>query len=279
MTRSIRFFLILVVYCLALSSCEGDPGPVGLEGDTGETGSSGQPGRDGAKGDPGMIWQGAWNATTNYEASDVVQHLGSSYVCLVPNINQQPPSANWDLLASKGSDVDWNGGTVSNPSTFEATATFNALVELNAGATLDPGQALLWKRSGGSSIVNLNSGGLSFQPGGNKLFDLDVAEGTETELELFGSGSNSKIEMDARPDGTSALYLSSNSVSQAVIIEADQSDGGCGRISLKNASGIITLSFNGCTGLLQVRNARGEITFALDGETGNVFYSGSLMKR
>jgi hypothetical protein len=67
------------------------------------TGAQGPPGDDGS---PGLVWRGAWSSLTSYDAPDVVEYLGSSWVALGPSLNS-PPDANpldWDLVAQKGDD-------------------------------------------------------------------------------------------------------------------------------------------------------------------------------
>jgi len=67
------------------------------------TGDQGPPGDDGS---PGLVWRGPWDSLTSYDAPDVVEYLGSSWVALGPSLNS-PPDANpsdWDLVAQKGDD-------------------------------------------------------------------------------------------------------------------------------------------------------------------------------
>lgn len=76
-----------------------------------ERGNNGPPGRDGLNGvdgDVGLIWRGAWNSATQYEANDAVSYGGSSYIATGSSLNQQPDlGGNWDVLAQGG-----GGGTV-----------------------------------------------------------------------------------------------------------------------------------------------------------------------
>lgn len=48
---------------------------------------------------------GAWSPTVEYTVNDVVTNDGSSYICIVDNLNSEPPSANWLLLAAAGPTV------------------------------------------------------------------------------------------------------------------------------------------------------------------------------
>ncbi len=47
--------------------------------------------------------KGTWNSATAYTIGDIVDHNGSSYICIANNTNQTPPNAAyWALLSSKG---------------------------------------------------------------------------------------------------------------------------------------------------------------------------------
>lgn len=56
----------------------------------------------------GLIWRGAWVSGSNYEQNDIVEYLGSSYICVVDvNNSVSNPLAdtsNWDVLAQKGAN-------------------------------------------------------------------------------------------------------------------------------------------------------------------------------
>lgn len=62
----------------------------------------------------GAVWthRGAYDAGTAYVADDVVEHAGSSYVATAPSTGSVPPSADWELVASKGAP-----GTPGDPGT------------------------------------------------------------------------------------------------------------------------------------------------------------------
>jgi len=63
-------------------------GPKGLKGD------------DGPSGD--IVWLGAFVAGT-YNIHDTVEYQGSSYTCINNGTTSTPPSADWELVAQKGS--------------------------------------------------------------------------------------------------------------------------------------------------------------------------------
>lgn len=78
-----------------------------IEGAKGEQGEPGEPGADGSP-----QWMGAWSAG-EYEAGQAVSHDGSSYVANTTT-SEEPPHADWDVLAEKGSSggIDPGDGLV-----------------------------------------------------------------------------------------------------------------------------------------------------------------------
>ncbi|MBF0150017.1 MAG: hypothetical protein HQL84_08230, partial [Magnetococcales bacterium] len=88
---------------------DGAPGAPGAPGADGAPGAPGSPGADGA---PGQTFSllGPWNAGTSYAVADAVSHNGSSYACIAPHLNQEPPNATyWLQIAAKG-DPGVGGG-------------------------------------------------------------------------------------------------------------------------------------------------------------------------
>ena len=78
-----------------------------IVGPAGPTGAAGATGPQGPAGDPGIVWRGAWDSGTSYEANDAVYHEGSSYVALQETTGDEPPSVgNWNLLVSQGESAD-----------------------------------------------------------------------------------------------------------------------------------------------------------------------------
>jgi hypothetical protein len=75
----------------------GSTGSQGVQGATGATGSTGPPG-------PGYTWRGPWALAIQYNVNDVVSYQGSSWVCLVPNMNESPitGTTNWNVMAQEG---------------------------------------------------------------------------------------------------------------------------------------------------------------------------------
>jgi hypothetical protein len=85
---------------------QGIPGPKGDQGDQGTQGAQGIQGIQGIpgpKGDDGVEWRGPWSSANAYVVDDAVVRNGTSYICIAPHTNQEPPNLTyWDLLASKG---------------------------------------------------------------------------------------------------------------------------------------------------------------------------------
>lgn len=84
---------------------KGDTGQPGPKGDDGSPGATGAHGPKGETGRPGIVWRGAFNSGRTYEAGDVVEHEGSSYIALRTVSGPFPGvSPSWSLLAMKGAD-------------------------------------------------------------------------------------------------------------------------------------------------------------------------------
>lgn len=74
-----------------------------------------------------FVWRGQWVATTNYAIGEAVYHEGSSYIANTANVNSEPPSANWDVLAQQGAT-----GSIG------ATAIAEGYLLTDAGPGLQP---------------------------------------------------------------------------------------------------------------------------------------------
>ena len=90
----------------------GSTGPAGASGVAGVTGSSGAKGTTGATGPEGVmgmtgpvgaVWRGSYSGGVTYNKGDVVGTGGSSYIAATgPVTGVAPPSAQWSLVAEKG---------------------------------------------------------------------------------------------------------------------------------------------------------------------------------
>ncbi len=95
--------------------------------------SQGSQGETGPMGIPGMVWQGEW-VSQGYDERQVVQHEGSTYICVEDHpSSQEPPNAlYWDLVAEKGEQGEtgapwdaWEGAWVVSTSYTELDAVEN----------------------------------------------------------------------------------------------------------------------------------------------------------
>ena len=119
----------------------GPQGPQGIQGETGPQGPTGPTGPTGPAGPEWLDWKGSWSAGS-YDEGDGVQHNGSTYRANTAT-SQEPPHADWDLVASKGQDGLGTGDVVG-----PASSTNNSI------AVFDGTTGKLIK-DGGSTIANL----------------------------------------------------------------------------------------------------------------------------
>ena len=107
-------------------------GAKGDKGDTGDTGAAGD-----------IVWKGDWSAGT-YNENDAVQNDGSSYVANTTTTDE-PPSSDWDLMASKGdqgipgttkehASFYLSTGGVTGVSSAETTLVLNSTASNSNGA-------------------------------------------------------------------------------------------------------------------------------------------------
>lgn len=72
-----------------------------------------------------VVWRGTWSGATAYARNDAVYHSGSSYICVTPNTNSTPPSANWNLFAAQGATGAGTGDVLGPASaTLDTVATY-----------------------------------------------------------------------------------------------------------------------------------------------------------
>ena len=104
----------------------------------------------GPAGDLNFI-SGGWLSSTTYLENDTVEYQGSTYRANATNLNDPPPSSNWDLVASKGDagaagDInfqgEWNSltGYVINDTVQYLGSSYRA----NAASTNDPPPSANW---------------------------------------------------------------------------------------------------------------------------------------
>jgi hypothetical protein len=99
---------------------------------------NGMPGVD-ASGPPqpvggsGLLWLGPWDTNTLYLIDDVVSYQGSSYVAVASNQSQSPPSASWNLVASKGDTGNTGSTGAPGPNSVTAGVTTTSITGLLKG--------------------------------------------------------------------------------------------------------------------------------------------------
>jgi hypothetical protein len=90
---------------------------------------------------PGLVWRSTWAIGTAYYLRDVVQRLGSSYVCILANTGNAPPNATyWELLATSGAVGASGGGSDQifwqNDKTITANYTVAATINASSSGTI-----------------------------------------------------------------------------------------------------------------------------------------------
>ena len=48
------------------------------------------------------VWRGTWMPEVRYAPGDLVEHEGSTWVCVAPVVGVSPPSVEWGLVARRG---------------------------------------------------------------------------------------------------------------------------------------------------------------------------------
>jgi hypothetical protein len=81
----------------------------------------------------GFTGRGAWSAIATYAPNDVVSYNNNSYLANLTNINSEPPSANWTLLAAQGTPGSIPG----------LIRTPTAVSPLTSGGTVSPSGPLV----------------------------------------------------------------------------------------------------------------------------------------
>lgn len=137
----------------------------------------------------GVAWKGAWSNATAYVVNDAVSYNGTSYIAIANNTNSQPPSANWNTLASKG-DAGTNGtnGTNGLPGLNWRGAWSNATAyAVNDGVSYS-----------GSSYICVTAHTNSAPPSAN--WNLLSAKGVD------GSGTGDVVGPAGATDGRVAVF-------------------------------------------------------------------------
>lgn len=94
-----------------LQGIQGPKGDTGAKGDQGIQGIQGVKGDTGIQGPKGANWRSTYNASITYNVDDVVEYLGSSYICILQGLNKPPTNSPtyWAMLAQRGNDGAGSG--------------------------------------------------------------------------------------------------------------------------------------------------------------------------
>jgi len=72
-------------------------------------------------------WSGVWSAVTSYVVNDAITYLNKSYVAAVPNLNDPPPSINWNVNNQGAAITGVPVWSTTNPSIVSVSASIDGL--------------------------------------------------------------------------------------------------------------------------------------------------------
>ncbi|NCA17178.1 MAG: hypothetical protein EBS90_09050, partial [Betaproteobacteria bacterium] len=149
-----------------LTGLQGAQGINGIQGVQGIQGTLGAQGAQGAQGTQGsgiqgtqgvqgtsLVIRGPWNSVNSYSINDVVSYNGSSWVAIMPNQGNYPPSTSptqWQLVASQGTQGIQGAGASLEISLINSSNTITGNV---SGVS-----ALRFDSDSGFDVTNLGSG-------------------------------------------------------------------------------------------------------------------------
>jgi len=214
-------------------------GSSGNKGDTGPTGPSGD-----------INWLGSYSSGTTYNIHDAVESNGSSYVCKTNGtLNDQPPSANWDLLAQKGNNGSGTSLNISDegssiPNTPHDTLNFigtpvtvtdagSGVADITINETKHKYQIAIWAEEnaalanntyewafGNGANTNQNGGIAVFVPSGYSAAVVGLTAclggGSATiELEINGSLTGQTVYVDTAVSRSDGGTITSQTITNA----------------------------------------------------------------
>lgn len=141
-----------------------------------------------------LTFQGAYSAGTTYYPNDVVTSAGATYIATAQTTGSAPPSANWSLLAQKGTDGEVTLSTAQTLTNKTISASNNTLFGPD-----------------GSTQIGYLSSPQSHASSGNYTLVL----GDAGDHVLFTGGSTATLTVPtnssvAFPIGTTILVLNNN---------------------------------------------------------------------
>jgi len=153
-------------------------------------------------------WLGIWSGSNSYIDGDVVRYNDASWVCVMDNLNDPPPSSVWELMAQDGSTgasgpagasgtpVDAQyvvmaaNGTLSNESVL--TAGNHVTVSAGSGLVTVDGRINRRKRSSLFSDMNAAGDWSNYSSGtgvSNTFSTANIADGNRVGICVHGTGT------------------------------------------------------------------------------------------
>lgn len=183
-----------------LTGATGAQGPQGVQGVQGEQGIQGPQGEQGPKGiDP----MGTWDASTEYEADDVVVYNGSAYLSLTDHESSTTPdqdTTNWLLFVSKG-DNGRGITSITKTSTSGLVDTYTITYTDNTTSTF--------------TVTN----GTTIEVNGVVVATLSFSSDPQTQInnKVDKTSSTNKVYgTDSNGDQTTLPYANSSSTANAI---------------------------------------------------------------
>jgi hypothetical protein len=174
-------------------------------------------------------WRGAWNAGVFYDVHDVSARDGTTYLCQVPHINEEPPDAAfWDVFVQGGAEgpqgEQGEPGTVTSGTPVNAVAAAGTLTLTGSvadGETVTIG-ADVYEFDTNSSVGGGNlavdvSGGATAPAAVTALVATITASGTEPVSAVDGAGDTVVVTADVA--GTAA---------ESIVVATDAGNGSWG---------------------------------------------------
>lgn len=196
----------------------------------------------GPAGPSGLRWLGPWSSVTSYLINDGVSFGGSSYIAIGANLNDPPPSPNWNTLANQGGIVTQLFGIPGppGPAGGPADGTISAKLEF-------PSTAPVTVAAGANAPVLWGAPQIQYNPG--NIFALGVPD--RVTVPLIGVGRydcKAFARFQADTSGTFrriilAYYNPAGTLLDRAVFEERPSPSGIIPVSL-----IATADFNGIGG-------------------------------
>jgi hypothetical protein len=166
-----------------------------------------------------FVWRGTWSSANTYQKGEAAALSGTAYICLTPNTTSQPPSADWDTLASKG-DAGATGATGAAGATGPAGAAgaagaISQLQEegsnLTVRSTVDfVGSGLTASDTGSKTQVAINAQLSSLADLATNGLVTRTASNTITARTITGTSNQITISNGSGASGNPTIALASD---------------------------------------------------------------------